>query len=267
MTSTKELPMKHLLSFLFCGATIFAVETKAQTEKIEVKQNEELSAQDLKLLSHAYGHMIGQNLSSIDLDLDTSALISGIQDAFNGMESPLSDSKTIEMITHLQERKFKTECETNLKAAEAFLAANKKNDSIIELENGKLQYKKLAEGTGKGCSDKEIPVISYIGTYLNGEVFGKSEKDESISLDETIEGFRKAILGMKVGEKRVVYIHPELGYGVSSSLSPNALLTFEIEMKGLEDKVAVNQKLIPTTTEFPSEDAFADANLKHTNVK
>ncbi len=259
--------MKHLLAFLFCSAAVFAVETKVQTEKIEKKQSEDFSAQDIKLLSQAYGHMIGVNLCAIDIDLNTSALISGIQDAFNGMESPLSESKTIEMITSLQERKFKNECETNLKAAEAFLAANKKNDTIIELEGGKLQYKKLSEGTGKGCSEKETPVISYIGTYLNGEVFGKSEKDESICLDETIEGFRKAIVGMKVGEKRLVYIHPELGYGVSSCLSPNSLLTFEIEMKGLEDKISANEKNLENIAEFPSEDAFAETDLKHKNVK
>jgi peptidylprolyl isomerase len=259
--------MKHLLAFLFCGAALFAVETKVETSKIEKKQDQEFSAQDIKLLSQAYGHMIGQNLSSIDLELDTSAIISGIQDAFNGMESPLSDNKTIEMITALQERKFKNECETNLKAAEAFLASNKKNDEIVELEAGRLQYKKLAEGKGKGCSEKEVPVISYVGTYLNGEVFGKSEKDEPISLDETIEGFRKAIIGMKVGEKRVVYIHPELGYGASSCLSPNALLTFEIEMKGMEDKISASEKQFQTAAEFPSDDAFADANLKHENVK
>jgi peptidylprolyl isomerase len=259
--------MKYHLIFLSCFGAIFAVETTIQTEKLEKKDNEEFSTQDIKLLSQAYGHMIGQNLSSIDLDLDSSAIISGIQDAFNGMESPLSEAKTIEMLTSLQEKKFKNECEANLKAAEAFLAANKKNEAICELEGGKLQYKKLAEGTGKVCSENQNPVISYVGTYLNGEVFGKSEKDETISLDETIEGFKKAIIGMKVGEKRVVYIHPELGYGINSSLSPNALLTFEIEMKGLEDKISVRNTIPTSQGEFPSEDAFADSSLKPVNVK
>ena len=35
---------------------------------------------------------------------------------------------------------------------------------------------------------------------------------------------------MKEGEKRTLYIHPELGYGTSGYLPPNSLLTFEIEL-------------------------------------
>lgn len=51
-----------------------------------------------------------------------------------------------------------------------------------------------------------------------------------ISLDETIPGFSKGIVGMKEGEKRTLYIHPDLAYGVNGSLPPNSLLTFEIEI-------------------------------------
>ena len=35
---------------------------------------------------------------------------------------------------------------------------------------------------------------------------------------------------MKEGEKRTIYIHPELGYGTSGYLPPNSLLVFEIEV-------------------------------------
>ena len=51
-----------------------------------------------------------------------------------------------------------------------------------------------------------------------------------VSLDETIPGFSKGIIGMKEGEKRTLYIHPDLAYGVNGNLPPNSLLTFEIEI-------------------------------------
>jgi peptidylprolyl isomerase len=35
---------------------------------------------------------------------------------------------------------------------------------------------------------------------------------------------------MKEGEKRTIYIHPDLGYGTSGMLPPNSLLTFEVEI-------------------------------------
>ena len=42
-----------------------------------------------------------------------------------------------------------------------------------------LQYKQILEGSGEVCKESDTPIISYIGKYLNGEVFGKSSQDES----------------------------------------------------------------------------------------
>jgi peptidylprolyl isomerase len=192
--------------------------------------------------------------------------LKGIQDAFNGIEPALEDSRTIEMITSLQERKFKNECENNLKAAEAFLASNKENKSIIELEEGKLQYRQLTAGAGKVCSEEDTPVIKYKGMYLDGAVFGQSEMDEPIALKETIEGFRRAIIGMKVGEKREVYIHPDLGYGSNSCLAPNALLTFEVELTGMKETAATEN--LSEMSDLPGMDTFAlDQAPHHDTVK
>ena len=35
---------------------------------------------------------------------------------------------------------------------------------------------------------------------------------------------------MKVGELRKIFIHPDLGYGATGQLLPNALLIFEVEL-------------------------------------
>ena len=49
-------------------------------------------------------------------------------------------------------------------------------------------------------------------------------------LDESLPGLNKALLGMKEGEKRTVFIHPDLGFGTHGYLPPNSLLTFDIEV-------------------------------------
>ncbi len=49
---------------------------------------------------------------------------------------------------------------------------------------------------------------------------------------------------MVQGEKRTLYIHPELAYGVSGHLPPNSLLIFEVEI------VEAN----PTTEEIVEKD-------------
>jgi peptidylprolyl isomerase len=246
-------------------AQLFATSVKQEElQQSSVESSKEFTKAEIKLLSQAYGHLLGQSLNTLELDLDNGEILVGIQNAFNGTESPLEESKTISMISALQEKKFKDECDHNLKAAEAFLASNKTNDKVVELEAGKLQYKQIVQGTGEVCKEIHTPIITYVGKYLDGEIFGKTTKEEPIELYETIEGFRKALIGMKVGETREVYIHPELGYGTSSNLSPNALLTFEIALKGLEEKAPEQEDEISKA--FP-EDAFAGTSLKYENVK
>lgn len=279
--------MKQLLSLLICSLAItapqglFAAQVKAEKEaaqapKVEIAKTEdlkeevapkELTADEVKLLSQAYGHMIGENLAQIGLPLDNDQIIHGIQDAFNGAESPLEDSTTIDMISRLQEDKLKNECKANLKEAEEFLAAHSKDKDIIVLEQDKLQFKQMVKGSGKECELEDTPIISYKGTYLNGEVFGESKKAEPISLQDTLAGFRKAIVGMKVGEKRKVYIHPDLAYGPTTSLAPNALLTFEIVLEGLEKQEPETDDTIGGMGSLPNEDAFADTPADHQNLK
>ena len=262
--------MKQLFSLLLgvqalLSTSVYAEEVANKTQNTETKET--FSEKEIKLLSLSYGNMIGQNLNAIGLDLDNTQILQGIQDAFNGIEPALDDTKTIEMITSLQERKFKNECETNLKAAEAFLASNKENKNIIEIEEGKLQYKQLSAGNGKICTEEDTPVIKYEGRYLDGAVFGHSEKEEPIALKETIEGFRRAIIGMKVGEKREVYIHPNLGYGSNSCLAPNALLTFEVELTGLQENTEKSED-ISQMSDLPTTETFAlDAEPQHETVK
>ncbi|MCH9811381.1 FKBP-type peptidyl-prolyl cis-trans isomerase [bacterium] len=255
-------------------ATAAAVESTSEVIVETKKADNPLTDEQVKLLSKAYGHMIGDNLADIGLALDNNAILQGIQGAFNGEESPLDDTRTIEMITKMQEDKFRLESQNNLKEAEAFLAANAKEDGTVVLETDKLQFTRLADGSGKACREEDTPIITYKGSYLNGETFGQSdsEKGEPICLQDTIAGFRKAIVGMKVGEKRKVYIHPDLGYGAGSRFSPNALLTFEIALEGIEKaaKEAEKDPSIGGMGALPDENAFADTlgpDSDHENLK
>ncbi len=122
------------------------------------------------------------------------------------------------------------QCEDNLKQAEEFLTKNGKEKNVVSLEEGKLQYVKMKEGTGLAVQAHDSPLIRYTGKFLDGKVFGQSQDDEVISLDETLVGFSKSIVGMKEGEQRRIFIHPDLGYGKAGFLPPNSLLTFEIEV-------------------------------------
>ena len=232
--------LSHRLPFLvLCGALHFfptlsfcdqknGQKTEPKEELAVAKQEEK--ALDIPKISEAFGHLIGKNLDSLGFKFDMEKIIKGIQDSVLGKESPMSEAECIQAISHDQEKKFKVLAEKNLADAEKFLEKNSAEQGIVSLEEKKLQYKVDKEGSGDTVQAHFTPLIKYVGKFLDGKVFGASKEDEMISLDETIPGFSKGIIGMKEGEKRTLFIHPDLAYGVNGSLPPNSLLTFEIEI-------------------------------------
>ena len=68
------------------------------------------------------------------------------------------------------------------------------------------------------------------------------------------------MLGMKEGEKRKIFIHPEYAYGTKGSLPPNSLLTFEIEIVKANGSFTEEGSLeLPAGTQpFHSEIAIPD---------
>ena len=186
--------------------------------------------EDPKKISESLGHLIGKNLESLGLPLDMHALLKGMEDAAAGKSSPLTEDACVEAISALREEKLIEKGEKNLKEAAIFLEANKNQEGIVSLEEGKLQYKIVKEGKGQTVQPYNCPLVRCKGSFLTGETFQSGFEQELISLEETIPGFSKGILGMREGETRTLYIHPTLGYGKQPHLNPNALLIFEIEV-------------------------------------
>jgi peptidylprolyl isomerase len=154
----------------------------------------------------------------------------------------------------IQEQAFQKTSEENLVKAETFLTTNSKQDGIVALEEGKLQYKRIHEGSGAIVEEHFTPMIRYVGRFLDGKVFGESQEEELISLDETIPGFQKAIVGMKEGEKREIFIHPDLAYGVNGYMPPNSLLKFEIEIVKANVSKAEEHGILPSFKEQKTEE-------------
>lgn len=210
--------MFQIISLLLFSITLFGKEG-----------SKEEKTSDVAKISEAFGHLIGKNIETIGVDLDLTYVIKGLQDAAKGIQSPLSEVECVQAISQAQEIAYKKLGEKNLVEAERFLEKNAKNKNIVSLEKGKIQYKVEKQGQGALLEPQNNLKIKYVGKYLDGSVFGSSDS-QTISLEETIPGFSKGLVGMKEGEKRILYIHPEYGYGTSGFISPNSLLTFEIEL-------------------------------------
>lgn len=214
--------------FLIQGFKDIKSDEKANNTFKNVQGQEE--SIDIKKISSTFGHLIGKNLEVLGVELDIDHLIEGLKDSFAGKEPPMSESECTQIIAKIQENILAKKAESNLKIAEDFLSSNKNKEGIRELENGKLQFKIEKEGTGAIIEEHFSPTIRYTGKFLDGKILGSSQEDQVISLDETIPGLSKGILGMKEGELRTLYIHPDLAYGTTGYIPPNSLLTFQVEL-------------------------------------
>lgn len=224
-----------------CGVSLVADEPKAapQAEKKVLPTKEELFTKDnIQKLSESLGHFIYKSLDNPFLTLNVDGVIKGLQEAKEGKAAPMTEQQYEELLQKMQEVAFDDMSKTNLKEAEDFLAKNKSKKGIVVLEDGKLQMEVLAQGKGDEKVDEKSTVkIQYDGKYINGKSFSSSKdmgEPISITLSQTIPGFKKGMDGMKVGEKRRLFIHPDLGYGTSGQLLPNALLIFEVEVVKIE---------------------------------
>ena len=100
-----------------------------------------------------------------------------------------------------------------------------------------LKYVVVAEGQGDSPQKGATVTVHYTGKLLNGKKFDSSIDrgqpiDFSVGIGQVIKGWDEALLSMKKGEKRVLIIPPQLGYGPSGRgpIPPNAYMVFDVEL-------------------------------------
>jgi FKBP-type peptidyl-prolyl cis-trans isomerase FklB len=198
--------------------------------------------------SYAIGLNIGTTLKRQELDVDTKALTAGITDGGGGGPA-LTEDEQKAVLMDLQksvmaraEEKQNAAAETNLKAGEAFLAANAKKEGVKTTASG-LQYKVINSGTGLSPKLTDVVKVHYHGTLIDGTVFDSSvrrNQPATFPVNGVIPGWTEALQLMKVGDKWKLFIPAKLAYGEQGppSIGPNTTLIFEVELLGIEKPAA-----------------------------
>jgi peptidylprolyl isomerase len=259
----KFIPFTALLISAF-SLSLFA-ESTPEEEKVETSQTP--TAINLQKVSNAFGHIIGQNIESLGLNFDMKEVLKGVQDYLEGKEAPMSDAECIQAITQIQEIAFQKEADENLKKAEEFLEKNKTNLGLIETTPGKVQYMVIEKGSGTEVKENFSPIIRYTGKCLDGRVFSESKEDEILNLEDTIEGFKQTVVGMKEGEKRKIFIHPDYGYGMTGYLPPSSLLTFEVEVVKANSEKTDDSIITKHAALIDHSQEIADVGITETNIR
>jgi peptidylprolyl isomerase len=233
----------HGIAFAANSATETAPSTPAAAPAVakapEAKQ--EMTPAEMARISEAFGHFIGRNLKSPGIQFDLESIVKGIRDGAAGKPAPMSDEEYEQAMIAVQQNAFAKISQSNLQAANDFLTSNAAKANVKELQPGKLQYEIVKEGSGTAVEPHGNVQINYVGKFIDGTVFGSSKESGgpvTLSLDQTVPGFSLGLVGMKEGEERRLYVHPDLGYGTSGQLPPNSLLIFDVEMLKAKAPVA-----------------------------
>lgn len=101
----------------------------------------------------------------------------------------------------------------------------------------RLRVSKIAEGEGVGAQAGDTITVHYIGVLPEGVVFDSSRDrgtpfSFTLGVGQVIQGWDQALVGAQVGDRLLIAIPPELGYGAQAigSIPANATLIFDVEV-------------------------------------
>jgi len=270
----KLLPLIALTTLMACGSAPADDQGKQKSHDSKSHENKTHDATkssvktgdiDLNKVSEALGHFIGRNLNTSGIHFDLENIIKGMREGATGKPAPMTDAEYEKAMAELQQTAYDSVAETNMDAANKFIKENANVKGVVVAVPDQLQYTILQEGHGPVVPEHGTPLINYTGKYLDGTVFGSSESAGgpiSVPIDQTIPGFSKGIAGMKEGEKRRLFVHPDAGYGRSGQLPPNSLLIFDIEVvkaASPEKESALDDKDLDEDNDF-DDDEDSDEN-------
>jgi FKBP-type peptidyl-prolyl cis-trans isomerase FklB len=201
-------------------------------------------------LSYAIGMNIGNNLKRQSLELNPEIVSQGIWDSLTDGKTLMTEQEYRDTMTAFEQEmkqkqvsQIKELSEKNKQQGEAFLAENRKKDSVITLPSG-LQYKVIKKGAGKTPKATDTVTVHYLGSLINGTEFDSSYRrgqPASFKVNGVIRGWTEALQLMQEGAKWQLFIPSDLAYGergAGRDIGPYSTLIFEVELISIEDQAA-----------------------------
>ena len=224
--------MKHLIAAML-GIVLLSTNCLG-ADGLELKDQKDKE-------SYSLGYQFGQSVKRQGLAVNLEVYTAGIRDALSGAKPQLSQEEVNKTVSEIQSRvmaarqkEMQESADKNLSEGKAFLEANKKKEGVKTLSSG-LQYKVLAEGSGKTPKAADEVTVNYRGTLIDGTEFDSSYKRGkplTFKVNGVIRGWSEALQLMKAGSRWQLFIPPDLAYGERGTgpIPPNSTLIFEVEL-------------------------------------
>jgi FKBP-type peptidyl-prolyl cis-trans isomerase len=214
-----------------------AAVTQLTMETQELKKAKEIDLNGVhKKASYGLGVLMASNVRKQGGDsLDVVALMAGIEDVFLKKTLKIEEQQATMIVQEYMQGAMERRAAKVKGESEAFLNTNKTAAGVKVTSSG-LQYKILASGKGKAPAATANVTVHYTGKLVDGSVFDSSvERGEpaKFTVKQVIPGWSEALQLMHEGDKWILFIPAELGYGergAGAQIPPNAALIFEVEL-------------------------------------
>lgn len=121
------------------------------------------------------------------------------------------------------------------------------NQVTVNVEE-KVETKQISKNNMEEKISKtgDVLTMNYTGRLENGTVFDSNVDPKfghvtpfkfTLGAGQVIAGWDEGLVGMKIGDKKILVIPPEKGYGsvaIGNVIPANATLIFEVELVGIE---------------------------------
>ncbi len=105
----------------------------------------------------------------------------------------------------------------------------------LKITESGIMYRVDIAGDGATPTINDSVLVNYTGQLLDDSIFDSTQggSPAALQVNKVIPGWTEILLAMKEGEKRLIVLPPELGYGAMGYpgvIPPHSFLVFEIEL-------------------------------------
>jgi FKBP-type peptidyl-prolyl cis-trans isomerase FklB len=244
-----SLCLTSFIGFSLSSMTADAQDAAAPQPRAAAPQAGAQAGTQTDSVGYFLGMSVGQQMAQQGFqstDFTGAGFAAGITDALAGKDAALTDeqmqqaAEKIETMLRARQEEMLSEMRkaaaANLEKSKLFLEENAKKEGVKTLDSG-LQYKVITQGNGQSPTAEDTVRVHYTGKLIDGTTFDSSVargEPAEFGVSQVIRGWQLALQEMKVGDKWMLYIPPQLGYGAQGGpgggIGPNEALIFEVEL-------------------------------------
>lgn len=194
-----------------------------------------LSHEERNQVSLILAHLFWNQLSQYSPFYDFDEVMKNLHDLEKEKIKPLDKSENQQQLLSFLHKIADYHDRCSLKAVDAYLLEIVAREDVVEVVPQKVYYEVIQTGNGVIPSlDSDFKMHLIESRLCEGEEIlmldtRSSNKPITLRLSDTIPGFAKGASTISYGERRKIYIHPDLAYGKYGHRGFQQLVICDIE--------------------------------------